>query len=103
MKAIYLSGLDSDISDISFDTASPSSSDSEIEMLASSDSNTIIYNHPDTFDYKSSNDVEDDDQNKHFSSDSGNYSCTLCNVLIIYILFTCMYMRILCICTFIYK
>ena len=86
MKVIYLSGLDSGISYISFDTASPSSSDSDIEMPASSDSNTIIYNQSDTADYKSSND-DDDDQNQHFSSDSGNYSCTLCNVLIIAILF----------------
>ena len=101
MKAIYLSDLDSDISDISFDTASLSSSDSEIETPASSDSNTIIYNQSDTVDYKSSSD--DDNQNQHFSSDSGIYSCALCNVLIITILFTCMYMKAICICTFIYK
>ena len=99
---MYLSDLDSDISDISFDTASLSSSDSEMEMPASSDSNTIIYNQYGTVDYNSSND-DDDGQNPHFSSDSGNYSCTLCNVLIIAILFTCMYMRVQCICTFLYK
>ena len=53
MKAIHLSDFDSDISDISFDTASPSSSDSEIEMPAGRNSNTTIYNQPDTVDYKS--------------------------------------------------
>ena len=102
MKTIYSSDLDSEISEISYDTAPPSSSDLDIEMPASSDSNIIICNQSDTVAYKSSND-DDDGQNQHVSSDSGNHSCTLCNVLIIAILFTCMFMRVLCICTFIYK